>query len=204
MEKRLLMYLTFAVVAGIVATVFTATLGAGIFQRQKPGIEIQGMHVLPDFRLIDHNGNQFTLSSLKGKAVLIYFGQLGGCSVCPLTLLKFKQTIEWLGPDADKVAFIFVTTNPEKDTPEFMKKYLSFFHEKIIGLSGSPEEVNAVLKLYNLIITDKNQAYKSGNHPVDHYTLVIGADRNHVLRIAFTPEMDVEEYIKGVRWLLSK
>jgi protein SCO1/2 len=120
-----------------------------------------------------------------------------------LALSKFKQTIQQLGADAEKAAFIFVTVDPERDTPEVLKKYLSYFHEKIIGLTGSPEQVAAVLRLYG-IFAYKHPPDEKGNYLVDHYALVMGADRNHVLRIAFTPDMVVEEYVKGVKWLLTR
>jgi protein SCO1/2 len=213
MNKRLLIIFTIAAVAGIAAGALAATMSGRLFQGYKPTIEIPGEHkpaieipgerTLPDFTLTDQNGNAFTLSSLKNKAVVIYFGYTHCPDVCPLTLSKFKQTIERLGPEADKVAFIFVTVDPERDTPEVLKKYLSFYSEKIIGLSGSPEKVYSVLRLYN-IYAAKNPPDEKGNYLVDHYALVMGADRNHILRIAFTPDMDVEEYVQGVKWLLSK
>jgi protein SCO1/2 len=203
MNKRLLIIFTIAAVAGIAAGALAATMSGRLFQGYKPAIEIPGERTLTDFTLTDQNGNAFTLSSLKNKAVVIFFGYTHCPDVCPLALSKFKQTIERLGPEADKVAFIFVTVDPERDTPEVLKKYLSFYSEKIIGLSGSPEKVYSVLRLYN-IYAAKNPPDEKGNYLVDHYALVMGADRNHILRIAFTPDMDVEEYVQGVKWLLSK
>jgi protein SCO1/2 len=198
MNERLLIIFTIAAVAGIAAGALAATMSG-----KEPAIEIPGERTLPDFTLTDQNGNAFTLSSLKNKAVVIAFGYTHCPDACPLTLSKFKQTIERLGPEADKVAFIFVTVDPERDTPEVLKKYLSFYSEKIIGLSGSPEKVYSVLRLYN-IYAAKDPPDEKGNYLFTHSTLVMGADRNHILRIAFTPNMDVEKYVQGVKWLLSK
>ncbi|MEM4408196.1 MAG: SCO family protein, partial [Candidatus Caldarchaeum sp.] len=75
--------------------------------------------------------------------------------------------------------------------------------DKILGLTGSPEEVANVLKLYN-VYAAKNPPDEKGNYLVDHFALVLGADRNHVLRIALTVEMPPDEYVEGVKWLLSK
>jgi len=83
-------------------------------------------------------------SSLKGKAVLTFFGYTRYPDICPLVFSKFKQTIERLGLDAENVAFIFVTVDPERDTSEVVKKYTSYFHERIVGVSGSPEQVHSV------------------------------------------------------------
>jgi protein SCO1/2 len=141
-------------------------------------------------------------ASVKGKAVLIYFGYTHCPDVCPLVLSKFKQVMERLGPDADRVVFIFITVDPERDTPEVMRKYISYFSDRIVGLSGSPDEVNNVLNLYG-VFTQKY--YKEGvGYLMDHTAWVLGADKSHVLRTAFTYEMSVDDYVKGVRWLLSK
>ena len=72
--------------------------------------------------MTDQFGKPFTLSSVKGKALLIYFGYTHYPDVCPLVLSKFKQVIERLGPNAEKVVLIFITVDPERDTSEVMKK----------------------------------------------------------------------------------
>jgi protein SCO1/2 len=88
-----------------------------------------------DFTLTDQFGRPFTL--LKGKTVLIYFGYAHCSDVCPLVSSKFKQVIERLGADAENVAFILVTVDPERDTPEVVRKYLSYYSDRIIILLGS-------------------------------------------------------------------
>ncbi|MEM2238064.1 MAG: SCO family protein [Candidatus Caldarchaeum sp.] len=203
MKRRVLPFVTAAVVAvaaGALAAYTMRTLTSGY----KPPIEIPGEKVLPDFRLTDQNGRPFTLSSIRGKkAVLLYFGYTHCPDVCPTVLSKFAKTISTLGSKADDVAFLFVTVDPERDTPEAMKKYLSYYSDKILGLTGRPEEVASVLKLYN-VYAYKHPPDEKGNYLVDHYALVLGADRNHVLRIALTVEMPADEYVEAVKWLLSK
>ena len=168
-----------------------------------PTIEIPGENVLPDFTLVDQYGRDFRLSSLKGRVVLIYFGYTHCPDVCPLVLTKYKQILASLGSDADKIALIFVTVDPERDTVEVMRRYLSYYSERIIGLTGEPDKVAEVLEKYNVYVA-KEEPDASGNYLVDHFALVMGADRNLVLRVAFTPEMSLEEYLDGVRYLLSK
>ncbi len=202
MNKRFT-FLILAVFIGLLAGISAAYLYRNLFTGYKPTIELPGEQTLPDFTLVDQNGNAFTLSSIRGKAVVIYFGYTNCPDVCPLVLSKFATTISRMGADADRVAFIFITVDPERDTPEVMKRYLSYYSQKIIGLTGSQEQVNKVLKLYN-IYASKQTPDEKGNYLVDHFALVLGADRNHILRIAFTPEMPAEEYLEGVKWLLSK
>jgi len=203
MNRRLLLLVAAAVVA-VAAGAFAAYTMRTLSSGYKPPIEIPGEKVLPDFRLTDQNGQPFTLSSIRGKkAVLIYFGYTHCPDVCPAVLSKFSKTISTLGSKADNVAFLFVTVDPERDTPSALKKYLSYFSDKILGLTGSAEEVANVLKLYN-IYAYKHPPDEKGNYLVDHYALVLGADRNHVLRIGLTFEMPADEYVEAVKWLLSK
>jgi protein SCO1/2 len=190
-------------VAVIVFGALAALRGGWAPSQYRPAIEILGGGVLPDFTLMDQNGRPFTLSSVKGKAVIIFFGYTSCPDVCPLVLSKFKEAIQRLGPDAERVAFIFVTVDPERDTPEVLKRFVERFSEKIIALSGSPHEVEAVLRLYN-IMAAKVPTDKGGHYLMNHYSLVMGADRNHVLRLALSPDMNVEEYVQGAKWLLTR
>jgi protein SCO1/2 len=122
--------LVFVVAAvGGVAAGFLVVLLSNQFTGYRPAIEIPGERELAYFTLIDQFGRPFTLSSVKGKAVLIYFGYTHCSDVCPLVLSKFKQVMERLGPDVDKVVFIFITVDPERDTPEVMRKYISYYSD---------------------------------------------------------------------------
>jgi len=201
MRKRFLLLL---VVSAALAV--AAGAGAAFLMRSttyRPAIEIVGERVLPDFTLVDQNNRDFTLSSVRGKAVLIYFGYTHCPDVCPLVMVKYKELISALGPDADRVALIFITVDPERDTPETIRKYLQYYSDHIIGLTGEPSKLAEVLEKYNVYVA-KYEPDESGNYLVDHFSLVLGADRNLVLRVAFTPEMSLQEYLDGVRYLLSK
>jgi protein SCO1/2 len=201
MRRRFLLVL-------VVGAVLAAAAGAGAAflvrsSAYRPTIEIPGDKVLPDFTLVDQNGRDFSISSLKGRAVLIYFGYTHCPDVCPLVMTKYKQLLDALGPDADKVALIFITVDPERDTPEVMRDYLHYYSDRIIGLTGEPSRVEEVLHKYDVTAV-KREPDASGNYFVDHFAFIFGADRNLVLRLAFTPEMSLQEYLDGVRYLLSK
>jgi protein SCO1/2 len=192
----------------VAASVLAALAGAGAAylvsaSRYRPTIEIPGDKALPDFTLVDQYGSEFTLSSVKGKVVLIYFGYTHCPDVCPLVMTKYKRLLEMLGPDADRVALIFITVDPERDTWEIMEKYVGYYSRHIIGLTGDPARVYEVMNKFG-VTAAKVPRDEGGDYLVDHYALVLGADRNHILRIAFTPDMDFQEYLNGVRYLLSR
>ncbi|WP_112662421.1 SCO family protein [Microvirga flavescens] len=102
------------------------------------------------FRLTDQNSKPFSSESLKGKPFAIFFGFTHCPDVCPTTLYDLTQDMTALGPDADKLNVVFVTVDPARDDPALMKTYLSSFDPRIIGLTGTEEEIAAVAKAYRI------------------------------------------------------
>ena len=144
--KRLLVpFLVFT--TGLLVLVVTA--GLLLFpsgQQQSAGkVPIGG-----PFRLTSHEGKPFTEADLKGKPFAVFFGFTHCPEVCPTTLYDLSQDLEALGADADKLRIAFITVDPEQDTVELMKTYLSSFDPRIVGLTGTPEEIAAVAKAYKI------------------------------------------------------
>ncbi len=102
------------------------------------------------FRLTSHEGKPFTDADLKGKPFAVFFGFTHCPEVCPTTLYDLTQDLEALGSDADRLRVAFITVDPEQDTPDLMKTYLSSFDPRIVGLTGTPEEIAAVAKAYKI------------------------------------------------------
>ncbi|WP_324617356.1 SCO family protein [Microvirga alba] len=102
------------------------------------------------FQLTSQEGKPFSDEDLKGKPFAIFFGFTHCPEVCPTTLYDLTQDLESLGKDADKMRVVFVTVDPAQDTPELMKTYLSSFDPRIVGLTGSDEEIAAVAKAYKV------------------------------------------------------
>lgn len=179
----------------------------------EPTIKITGGKLAP-LELTDKNGQRFTLEMVKGKPVFIYFGYTNCPDVCPIVLQKFKKTIEVLGRDADRMAFIFVSVDPWRDTPEAMKEYVDrYFHPKIIALTGTEAEITKVILDYKVPVfytdergnpVDPTKLPPGSRYFVNHFSWVLGADRNHQLVLALTPEMEDREYIEAARYLLSR
>ena len=102
------------------------------------------------FELTDQDGKRLSSESLKGKPSAIFFGFTHCPEVCPTTLFDLTQDLEAMGPDAAKLNVVFITVDPERDTPELMKTYLSSFDPRIVGLTGTEAEITAAAKEYKV------------------------------------------------------
>ena len=118
------------------------------------------------FTLIDGNGQQFTEQNIIGKPTVIFFGFTHCPDVCPTTLAETQFWINQLGKDADKLNFLFVTVDPERDTPEVLRDYISSFDERIIPLTGSKQQVNEMIKSYRVYA--QKVELDDGDYTMDH------------------------------------
>ena len=103
------------------------------------------------FELTTQEGRRLSSAELAGTPFALFFGFTHCPDVCPTTMLELSNAIKALGPDADRMRFFFVSVDPERDTPEQLKLYLSNFDPRIMGLVGTPEEIAAVAKAYRAI-----------------------------------------------------
>lgn len=156
----------------------------------------------PDFTLTDHNGQPFRLNDQRGHVVVLLFGYTSCPDVCPTTLALWRQVHDALGPDAERVRFVFVTVDPERDTPERLRQHLTVFHPAFIGLRGTPEELERVYEAYDVthekVLVGGSAAEYLMNHTATVF--VIGPDGQ--LRSShgfFTPP---EEVTSDIRHLL--
>ena len=122
-----------------------------------------------DFTLTDTNGKPLSLSSLKGKVVVLSFGYTNCPDICPTELLLYSDTLKQLGDDAKKVAVVFVSVDPERDTPELMKLYVKQFHPDIIGLTDTTggNDIALAKQLWR-IISAKSDIKSDKLYNVDH------------------------------------
>lgn len=106
------------------------------------------------FTLTDQRGQPFAYAAGQAEATVLFFGYTFCPDVCPVSLAEFRQVLGLLGPDAERTRFIFVSVDPERDTPARLQDYLGRFAPRIIGLTGTPEEVDAVVQAYG-VVADK-------------------------------------------------
>jgi protein SCO1 len=122
------------------------------------------------FQLTDQNGREVTDKDLKGHPFLVFFGFTHCPDVCPTTLFEVSEILRALGPDADRTRALFVTVDPERDTPQIMKDYLSSFDPHLVGLTGDPAAVAAVAKAYRVYF--KKVPLDQGGYTMDHTAIV--------------------------------
>jgi protein SCO1/2 len=128
------------------------------------------------FSLTDQTGATVTDKALVGKPSLVFFGFTHCPDVCPTTLYELTQLYTALGKDADKLGAYFITVDPERDTPDQLKLYLSSFDPHIVGLTGSREAVEPVLKGYRVYA--KKVPTSNGEYTMDHTALVYLMDKS--------------------------
>jgi protein SCO1/2 len=108
------------------------------------------------FALTDSSGKAVTDENFRGKPMLVYLGFSNCPDMCPMTLTTMADTLKALGTDASKITFIFITLDPEHDSPSVLRDYLAHFDARIVGLTGSKEAVEQVAKDYKAVATKTN------------------------------------------------
>lgn len=103
------------------------------------------------FSLVDHEGRPVTQDTFKGRFMLVYFGYTFCPDICPTALTEMGGALDILGEDGATVTPVFITIDPERDRPEPLKEYLAFFHPRLVGLTGTPEQVAAAAKAYKVV-----------------------------------------------------
>lgn len=127
------------------------------------------------FSLVDQTGKPVTEADLKGKPSLMFFGFTHCPDICPTALFDMTQVYKALGRDGDKVQAYFVSVDPERDTPEILKEYLSSFDPRLRGLTGDPAAVSAMEKAYR--VYSKKIPLEAGGYTMDHTALVYLMDK---------------------------
>ncbi len=122
------------------------------------------------FALVDDTGAPVTDKTLAGKPYAMYFGYTYCPDFCPTTLLDLSRWIKQLGPDADKLNYVFVTIDPERDTAQLMHLYLSSFDKHIRGFTGTPEQIAKIAKEYRVYY--KKVPQDDGTYAMDHSTVM--------------------------------
>jgi len=127
------------------------------------------------FKLTDQNGNSITDIDLKGRPFLVFFGYTHCPDVCPTTLFDVSEVLRALGKDADRANALFVTVDPERDTPDVIKDYLSSFDPHLRGATGERAAIDAAEKAYRVYA--KKVPTQNGDYSMDHTALVYLMDK---------------------------
>jgi cytochrome oxidase Cu insertion factor (SCO1/SenC/PrrC family) len=133
------------------------------------------------FTLIDHNGHRRSDADFRGKLLLVYFGFTACSDVCPTDLQAIAGAVDKLGPMGEAVQPLFITVNPELDTPEQLKSYVALFHPRMIGLTGDRRQIREVTRAYRVYFAKTVPGVRTDPN-FDHGALVylVGADGQYV------------------------
>lgn len=152
------------------------------------------------FQLVDEEGKPFSDQDLRGKPFLVFFGFTHCPEVCPTALFEMSEVMRSLGKDADKVGAVFVTVDPERDTPATLKDYLSSFDPHLRGLTGDPAAIAAVAKAYRVYY--KKVPLEGSDYTMDHSAAVYLMDKQgrfvapfDLKRTADTAAADLRKYL---------
>jgi protein SCO1/2 len=182
MRKDHFILTAIAAIAGFSAAIFAVIFAVSA---RVPGTDIRPSVIGGPFALVDDTGKPVTDADLAGKPSAIYFGYTYCPEVCPTTLFDLSNWIKKLGPDADKLNYVFVTVDPERDTPQLMHKYLSSFDERIRGFSGTPDQIAKIAREYRVYY--KKIPSDNGDYAMDHSSIIylMGPDGKFVSIIAY-------------------
>jgi len=124
------------------------------------------------FTLTDHTGRRVTDKDFRGQYMLVYFGFTFCPDVCPSGLQAISATLDQLGPKAEKITPVFISVDPERDTPEQLALYVSSFHPRLVGLTGSPEEIQSVAKAYRVYYNKVKDEKSTAEYTIDHTSII--------------------------------
>ncbi len=154
------------------------------------------------FELIDGDGRTVTERNFRGRHMLVYFGYTFCPDVCPTTLFNASQALDGIGPAlASKVQLVFVSIDPERDTPGVVKDYAGHFHPGTVGLTGTPGQVAAAARAFRIYYR-KADPDEDGGYLVDHSSILFLMDGDGRYVTHFTHEATADDMAAALKRLL--
>ena len=155
-----------------------------------------------DFALTDHNGQRFDLASLRGKTVLIFFGYTYCPDACPTTLSKIASVYRKLGSDRARVKTLYISVDPDRDTPAALKADLANFSVDALGLTGTKAEIDRVVAQYGAAYQIVPTPESAAKYTVSHTTTLYALDAEGRTRMRFRYEATADEIAQGIQAIL--
>jgi protein SCO1 len=152
--------------------------------------------------LVDHTGAPVDLATYRGDVVLVYFGYTHCPDVCPTTLSTAAKAIERLGGRGERVHLLMVTVDPERDTPEYLADYVTYFDARFLGVWGTPDDLAKTAALYS-VYYQKGEGTVETGYVVDHTATLMAIDPDGFIRVLFTPEHTADQLAADLQELLS-
>ncbi len=152
--------------------------------------------------LKDQHGRPTTLADFQGRAVLLFFGYTACPDVCPTTLARYANVMKTLGGEADRVQVIFVTLDPERDTPDKLAAYVSWFDPRFIGLSGDLAVTEAAAREFKIYFARSKSSAGIG-YTIDHSAGTYAFDPAGRIRLYIRDDAPVEAIVSDLKRLLA-
>ena len=178
------------------ATLLLAACGKPTSLGEVHGINLEGSQLGKDFRLLDTEGVERSLADYRGKVVLMFFGFTQCPDVCPTALVRAAEVKEQLGADGERLQVLFVTVDPERDTPEVLKAYAQAFDPGFVGLYGDEARMRETAREFKVFY----QKVPTGDsYTIDHTALSYVYDTQGKIRLALRHDQTPEEYVEDLR-----
>ena len=192
---------------GLIAFLLIAAVAAGVFLFSKPDTfrgttYAEPYPAAPEILLTAGSGNRFQLTEMRGKVVALFFGYTSCPDICPTTMAELKQALSQLGNRSDQVQVLFVTVDPQRDTPEKVQEYLNHFNPDFVGLSGSEPELSRVWSDYG-VFRQVVEGTSAAGYIVDHTARVTLIDQQGNLRVSFPFDTPVKDVVHDLNLLLE-
>jgi cytochrome oxidase Cu insertion factor (SCO1/SenC/PrrC family) len=203
-KKRLFLWVSFSLSVGLACVFliyYQLRQQAVVTVQDRPG---QGIpQIGGDFSLTDQHGVRRSTTDFHGKYQLIYFGYSFCPDICPLGLQNMSGALKIMSRDLDDVVPIFVTIDPERDTVENLKIYVTNFHPKFTMLTGTPQQIAPVLKSYKVYAAKAKPDGTMADYLMDHSTLIYLMDRQGHFLKSFPHTTSSEDLAKAVTTILA-
>ncbi|HYR24874.1 MAG TPA: SCO family protein [Aquabacterium sp.] len=194
----------------LLATCLTVVVGLSAcdkFSAPKPSsaltfnaVDVSGADYARALQLHDVDGKPRSLAEFKGKVVFLFFGFTQCPDVCPTTMAELAEVRRRLGPDGERVQGLFVSVDPERDTPAVLKAYLQSMDPSFIGLTGTPQEIEQVGREFKIFY--QKVPTKSGGYTIDHTAGAYVFDTDGQVRLFARYGMGVDALTADIRQLL--
>lgn len=157
------------------------------------GSEVSGKALVGGpFTLVDDTGKRVTDKDYRGRYMLVFFGFTSCPDICPAGLQLISAALDKLGPKADRVTPIFISVDPERDTPQKLATYVKDFNPRLVGLTGTPEEIAAVAKAYKVFYQKVANQNSPADYGMDHTSIIYLMDPDGEFVTHFTPTTTVD------------
>lgn len=187
--------------AGLLSAAVLAALVACRDEYKFYGIPVNPMVTAPLDVLVRDDGTRFAIGAQRGRASLVFFGYTNCPDICPTTLADWKRVKSALGTAALFVNFVFVTIDPENDTPEVIERYLAKFDTSFIGLTGEPADIDSLAGAFGVSAFAEG-TLPSGHTAMAHPSRVYLVDPRGRIRFVFPPGLKPEEIAADIRHVL--